>query len=194
MAAITKMDGYVLYEWEFKNGNIIQGDKPHAPKWLVDTIGVDYFGDVVCVVIRDASNDALFQVGRLNKVQKLLIGDNSQMTDAGLAHLEHLTNLASLDLTGTSVTDVGLEHLKGLSNLAQLNLARTTVSDAGLPHLKGLISLVELNLGATRVTNAGLAQLKFLTSLRKLYLNGTQVNDVGISQLKEPMPDLEVFR
>ena len=43
-------------------------------------------------------------------------------SDAGLVHLEGLTNLTILDLRDTQVTDPGLVHLKGLTKLSKLDL------------------------------------------------------------------------
>lgn len=42
-----------------------------------------------------------------------------------------------VNLTGTTVTDAGLANLEGLNNLKSLQLHRTEVTDAGLAHLKG---------------------------------------------------------
>src|SRR5437763_421102 len=62
----------------------------------------------------------------------------SAVTDAGLEHVERLTQLQELDLWSTEVTDAGLEHLKKLAQLRTLDLSMTKrVDDAGLEHLKG---------------------------------------------------------
>ena len=47
------------------------------------------------------------------------LGDNSHVTDAGLAHLAELAQLQRLDLKETAVVGPGLEHLAGLSNLSR---------------------------------------------------------------------------
>ena len=89
-----------------------------------------------------------------------------RISDAGLAHLEGLTKLRTLDLYNTRISDAGLRHLKGLMNIRYLNLDGTRITDAGLPHLKGLTSLKELRVFRTGVTEAGLAELlKALPSL-----------------------------
>src|ERR1017187_10239475 len=48
-AVITRAGGSVMYDWEWSNGKVIAGGTPWAPKWLVDRIGVDYFGRVTYV-------------------------------------------------------------------------------------------------------------------------------------------------
>ncbi|MGA2258447.1 MAG: hypothetical protein ABSG53_27605 [Thermoguttaceae bacterium] len=59
----------------------------------------------------------------------------TQVTDAGLGHLNGLTKLQSLDLGETKVTDAGLIHLKAVPQLITLGLRGTQVTDAGLVHL-----------------------------------------------------------
>jgi len=62
--------------------------------------------------------------------------DNTQITDAELAHLRGLTHLQRLSLDGTQVTDAGLRHLKGLTYLTVLVLSGTKVTDVGAERLQ----------------------------------------------------------
>lgn len=97
------------------------------------------------------------------------LGNNPQVTDAGLAHLKDKT-LRFLKLAGTPVTDGGLTYIKDCQNLSVLNLDNTQVIDAGLTHLEdkklltlkleGLTNLTELKLRGTKVTAPGLAALQ----------------------------------
>jgi hypothetical protein len=117
VAKIEKAGGSVLYDWECRDGNKIPGGKPSGPRWLVDRIGVDYFGHVTAVEFSTqpgATDSTLEEVGRLTRVQALYANSPS-VSDAGLAHLTGLSNLSTLDLAGTNVTDAGLAHLKGLT-------------------------------------------------------------------------------
>ena len=70
--------------------------------------------------------------------------DNTKVTDAGLVHLQGLSQLQDLGLDDTKVTDAGLVHLQGLSQLQVLELDNTKVTDAGLVHLQGLSQLQAL--------------------------------------------------
>jgi internalin A len=207
VAAIRKAGGLVKYDWEWSNGYDISGGKPWAPQWLLDLIGVDFFGHVTSVWLQPAPTDgAIAEVGRLTQLERLqLVGrffsdgelshlkgltklSNlclSNVSDAGLARLKGLTKLKILIISGTQVTDAGLAHLKGLTNLKCLQLDGTQVTDAGLAHLEGLTKLTHLTLGATQVTDAGLAHLKGLTNLTLLFLlEDTQVSDAGLAHLK----------
>ena len=69
-------------------------------------------------------------------VSAILLADNAQVSDAGLAHFKGCKNLTGLDLYGTQVSDAGLAHFKDCKNLTVLNLGGTKVSDAGLAHFK----------------------------------------------------------
>ncbi len=69
---------------------------------------------------------------------------------------DFFTNVDGVSLSHTQVTDAGLEHLNGLKQLQTLWLDHTQVTHAGLEHLKGLKQLQELLLGSTPVTDAGL--------------------------------------
>jgi Leucine Rich repeat len=96
-----------------------------------------------------------------------------QVTDAGMTHLQALTNLHHLDLSGTQVGDAGLERLKPLSNLQILNLRHTPVTDNGLTHLETLKRLEVLNLSQTSISGEGLGHLRALKTLRSLDLSLT---------------------
>jgi hypothetical protein len=185
VAAIQKAGGYVGYGWAESNRDEF-AEKALAPKWLVDVIGVDFFGHVtsVCVWLEQAANDgAIVEVGRLTQLGRLqLVG--SFVSDGGLAHLKGLTKLSYLYLSKTRVSDAGLAHLKGLTKLKFVYLSGTQVTDAGLTHLKGLTELSALSLNGTQVTDAGLAQLKGLTNLNWLSLCGTRITDAGLAHLK----------
>jgi hypothetical protein len=110
--------------------------------------------------------------------------DKTQITDAGLAHLQRLTGLHILYLWNTQITDKGLTHLQGLTGLDTLYLQNTHVTGAGLADLQGLTNLRALHLDGTQVTDPGLAYLQRLTRLQRLNLNGTQVTDAGLVHLK----------
>jgi internalin A len=193
VAAIERAGGRVMYEWQFKNSIPNPAGKPWAPKWLVDLVGVDYFGNAVYVIscTRKTSDAILDPVGRLSRLERLDLSD-SAVTDAGLVHLEGLSRLRTLELGGTDISDAGIAHLKGLTNLRELFLQPSRVGDAGLAHLENLTGLRELFLGGTLVTDTGLPHLRSLTGLQALTLWGTRVSDVGLVHL-EGLSSLEVL-
>jgi internalin A len=138
VAAIQKIDGIVRYDRERKGGRSFPNGKTWGPRWLVDRIGIDYFGHVTQV--------------RLVATQ--------QLSDTELIHISHLRRLEELDLHRSPVTDAGLAHLEGLTELQSLHLFHTEVSDAGLVRLRGLARLRNLSIENTKVTDAGVQELQ----------------------------------
>ncbi len=129
----------------------------------------------------------------LTNLQDLYLSD-TQITDTGLAHLTALTRLRGLRLNGTKITDAGLEHLKVLTGWEWLTLGDTKVTDVGLVHLKDLTRLRTLDLSGTQITDVGLTHLRGLTGLQWLILTGTQVTDAGVQQLQQSLPELTITR
>jgi hypothetical protein len=144
----------VKYDWEWSNGNDISGGNPWAPQWLLDLVGVDFFGHVTSVWLQPAPTDeAIVEVGVLTQLERLqLVG--RFISDGELAHLKGLTKLSNLCLY--AVSDAGMAHLTGLTKLKILMISGPQVTDAGLAHLKGLSNLTCLQLSSTPVTDAGL--------------------------------------
>ncbi len=100
VAAITKAHGEVLYDWECRNGHWVPHGAPWGPRWLVNAIGVDHFGNVTFVRIPGPSEADLSHIGNLVQLRTLVITDKLDLTDAGLAHLKRLKNLRTLDFRG----------------------------------------------------------------------------------------------
>ncbi len=185
VAVIKKAGGSVRYDWERKNGKPIPNAGPWAPSWLVNYIGVDYFGNVVSASLREWGSDTeLVHLAQLTRLERLSFIGCIYVTDTGLANLKGLTGLRALDLCHTGVGDAGLAHLKGLNRLENLTLDSSAFTDEGLANLKGLTGLQSLDLINTRVTGEGLANLKGMTGLKGLFLYHTYVNDAGLSYLK----------
>ena len=191
VVAITKNGGNYSYDWEWRDGKSIPGGIPLAPQWLVERIGIDYFGHVTRVTLFPVANDeVLVNVGRLNQLQELNLY-RSAVSDAGLSHLNGLTQLTRLYLGKTAVSDAGLAHLGVLGNLHELHLDSTNVSDAGLAQLKRLDKLTKLDLRNTQVTDAGLVHVQGLTDLSRLALEGSSVTNAAIKKLKQAFPNLK---
>ncbi|MBI2825595.1 MAG: hypothetical protein HYX69_13005 [Planctomycetia bacterium] len=127
-------------------------------------------------------DDGLKAAARFKNLKRLYI-NNTEVTDAGLAHIEGLDQLESVFLEDTKVTGAGLVHLAGLTKLTSLRLNTRDVHDDDLSHLAGLKKLAFLMLVNARITGRGLSHLAALPDLRALYLTGTGVSDKGIDLL-----------
>jgi hypothetical protein len=103
------------------------------------------------------------------------------------------TGAAQVYLAGKSITDAGLVHLQGLSQLEVLWLYNTNITDAGLVHLQGLSQLQRLMLGNTKVTDAGLVHLQGLSQLQRLMLGNTRVTHQGVKRLRLALPTCKTY-
>lgn len=184
VSAIQKARGGVSYDWQWENGRFKRGASPWWPKWLSDCVGVDYFGNVVAVGDIHATDADMIHVGNLARLEDLRLGGPNEVTDDGVANVERLTCLKSLDLSGFFIGDAGIAHLGAITGLESLSLTFQKISDSGLEHLEGLKRLNFLVLSETNITDAGLAHLKGLTSLETLYLGGTKISDAGLTYIK----------
>ncbi len=109
---------------------------------------------------------------------------NSDVSDAGLVHLQWFNNLKELSLLNTRIGDAGLQHLRELTNLKYLILENTKASDEGLMYLSELKNLEILTLGKTHVSGQGLRYFRGLDQLKELRLEDSQVSDPALKNLR----------
>ncbi len=196
----------MTYDWNYKDGVINPKGTPRAPKWLLDRLGADYFGDVLMVRIdADVTDRVLARAGDLGRLEELHLYGPS-VTDSRMKFIEGMTTLRSLRLCSTRVTDAGLVHLKGLANLKCLNLDSNKIDGHGLVYLNVLPELEELRVtmqtevldslraevnGPTVlrkldliITDAQLVHLKGLRQLKSLELSFANITDAGLVHLK----------
>jgi hypothetical protein len=168
VSAIVRLGGSVCYDYEYESaeneslsGIPIRSNQPPGPGWLRDSLGENFFCEVVTVAFVGVRGDdaGLVNLKALNQLQEIFLWD-TQVTDSGLEHLKGLTQLQRLYFRGKQVTDAGLGYFKGLTRLKTLYFQGTQITDAGLKHLKRLTQLGYLNLENTKVTNAGVKDLQ----------------------------------
>ena len=161
---IEEAGGSVVYDY-----NYTPSRKPEGPAWLRESIGNEYFDDVLQVNLdfSRATDAALDYLSALPKMAGVGLRD-ARITDEGLKHLADCEQVRWLVLDRTQATDAGLVYLKQLPELQSLSLQHTRVTDAGLEHLKSIPSLTSLFLASTKVTDTGLVQLEGLTNLQTL--------------------------
>jgi hypothetical protein len=113
--------------------------------------------------------------------------------DAEIALLSGVAEqLYALNLADAKPSDAGLAPLAGLKNLATLHLERSSVTDAGLAHSAGLTNLQYLNLYGTGITDEGLKHLAGLKHLQRLYLWQTKVSYDAAMAMEKDTPGLIV--
>lgn len=110
------------------------------------------------------------------------------VTDADLAKLAALTELAEIDLSYTKVTDLGLENLAPLQNIRVLNLRYAEyVGDVGIAHLKHWRNIEFLDLRGTKVTSTVFEHVAKMRQLKYLDVGHSRVSD----ELFENLADLD---
>src|SRR5262249_527322 len=112
--------------------------------------------------------------------------ESSGIDDDGLAGMEELGSLKSLDLTNCRAIDGrGLAHLAPLTGLTNLFLGGTPVTDRGLQSLsKGFRGLSEIKLqNCGKITDSAFESLVHLPRLRLLDLTGTKLSGRGLKSL-----------
>mgnify|MGYP000496988477 CR=1 FL=1 len=146
-------------------------------------------------------------LGRQRGLRALAL-PQSKITGAGLATLDKLDRLATVEilkrdigadgmaaltalpaLTELSLSVAGpladpmLEHLGELAGLRRLALDMPALDDRAAPQLAPLRQLERLALGGTKISDTGLKALAGLTELVQLELHHTRVTNRGLTHL-----------
>ena len=176
VAAIRRAGGRATYEWEVTrvtgpSGDLLQPNpngRPRGPRWLIRSLGLDYFGSVVGGELGPRDGDTVMaHVGRLDRLEVLAIG-RAPLTEAGASHLRALRGLKDLHL-GRAARP-GLKSIEGLRRLQRLDLREIPITDADLIPLRGLTDLQFLAVRSPNLTDAGMAHLRNLTRVKTMLL------------------------
>ena len=117
---------------------------------------------------------------------------DGKVTDAGLAQLEGLPDLDTLNLGGAKIDGSGVAHLRESKKLKWLSLECTQVDDAGVVNLAGYSELAYLNLLSTPVTDAAVDVLVKLPRLEMVVVSGTKMTEAGVEKLRKALPSCRV--
>jgi RNA polymerase sigma factor (sigma-70 family) len=119
----------------------------------------------------------------------------TKVTDDDLRLLSVFPNLQTVHLHHNEIGDAGVANLQRLRNLTTLDLFDTRVTDAGLVHLAEWMPLLQsLDLNGTKITDAGLLHLKGLKHLRRLDVSKTNVTEAGVGELRRALPNAKILR
>ena len=91
-----------------------------------------------------------------------------------MKHVAKLKSLRTLNLGCTHVDDAGLAELQVLAQLRSLDLQDCEITAVGMGYLGKIKSLRELSLYDTHITNAGLRKLEPIGELDSINLNGCE--------------------
>ncbi|HWC91124.1 MAG TPA: hypothetical protein VG433_15750, partial [Pirellulales bacterium] len=119
------------------------------------------------------------------KVIGVDLSDLPTVNDAGLAHLDGLSHLLSLNLFNTAITSEAGRHIHLHPWLDGLNVPRTGFGDAGAEHIATLPRLTAFDGGSTPITDRGAQSLARIESLRSIRLYNTAITDTGVAYLSQ---------
>ena len=119
---------------------------------------------------------------------KLAINDD----DLKVLHLI-AQHLVILDLTNSEVTNAGLDHLQKFPNLKKLTLENSKkVSSEGVRKLENIVSLEHLNLVGVSLDDSALDSIGKMESLLEVYLFRSGVSEEAVNNLKAARPRMFV--
>lgn len=134
----------------------------------------------------------LAHLSGLTKLKKFYAHMNPKITDKGMKSLSGMQQLELLTVGGTGITDAGLKQIGELEQLILLDIYNIAITDAGLAHLTKLKHLNSMNLRLTPITDAGLKHLSGLKQLKTLTLQETNVTLEGIAALQKELPECTI--
>lgn len=140
-----------------------------------------------------ASDASMRYLARLKRLERLMMWDASEVSDAGVMHLSDLKNLKYIHLTKSQITDSSLKVFADMPQLEGLCLQFNYFTDEGMRHVSQSPRLEELwvcgrDLRRNPITNVGLARLEKLEKLKELGVQYTQVTAEGIRSFKNAVP------
>lgn len=144
-----------------------------------------------CYQLKDPGLEA---VGGLKGLQELRLSGHDDMTDAGIANLQKLTNLTTLALDVNPISKTALASLAPLQQLHTLDLSGCKLlTNRELGGLAPLAQLKTLDLsGCQSISDAGLVHLSGLTLLENLHLpESSGISPQAVAQLKAALPLLK---
>jgi hypothetical protein len=116
------------------------------------------------------------------------------VTEAAMADLARLgPQVLQLNLRHAGVTDAMVATIAALPNLANLRLEGNAVTDAAAKDIAGIKTLTYLNLVNTRITDGGFQQVAGLPKLERLFVWGTAVTPAAVDREKAARKDLFLY-
>jgi Leucine-rich repeat (LRR) protein len=160
------------YQLDSNGTKFLPKAKPH--QWT-KYCGVDFFHDVVVVIVDkpqpDAIRKALPQLVAIPRVRNLILC-GCGLQDDDFKYFTHLKELKVLSLINNKLTGGSFGELCKLRNLETLNIERNPLNDANIEYLAAIPKLKKLILDDTHVTKATAYRLKELRPEVEVFWNG----------------------
>ena len=199
-AEIGKYNGYVRYDYEMVDGDVIPDAEPRAPAWLRRIVGDENFRRVVLVAYVDQpiSDATLAPLGDLGGIEDFMVlsrrGYHSlpevapppgldHLTESGLARLESLTHLRRIKIEHHHLNGSMLNRLRRSPRLESIHLIDVEMTDAGMPPLGAMPRLRKLDLWSNQLTGDFLGPIRGSTTLEELELRNNPLTDAGLRNI-----------
>ncbi len=130
-------------------------------------------------------DEAAKSIAEMKKLRVLVI-QNTGITDAGLEAISSLPELEELRMSSCQISDAGCENLADMKSLTRLGLWNTDVSNGSTRHFAGLSHLRELNIAMTLISNDGLESISSSLPNCEIIHWGNRVRDDRISDRSSP--------
>lgn len=159
------------------------------------------------------TDEALVHLAGLTRLKRLDLG-RTEITTAGLRHLQNMKELEDLTIDSPRITDLGpisrLPRLRLLmivnsatndaefaalaqaNNLVSLTLLHMKVTEAGLDALRDLKNLKVISAWDTPITDAGLKHLAGFPYLEHLAISGPEITPAGVAEFREANPRISI--
>lgn len=192
VATIRKLGGNITYDYQRDpvTGRWRKQPKSAVPTWLLKSLGVDFFHDVILSTMNSRQPESAAEVqaywsaiNQLRRIDLLQADDkwvDGRTTTDALRHHRHLRELWLMygNLRGSD-----LEPLSALENLETLYVNHNPIGDDGANRLASFPKLKNLTLSKTQIGDACLAKLATNSNLEVLRLGSTKVSDRGVAHL-----------
>lgn len=179
----------VTYDYQMAEAWIDSEARSRLPERLLDSVGVDYFHSVDCVVyhptlagvfngsearsahgpvLQDCEGAAI--IAAAASFHRLRILQVPNADDESLRRLAALTSLRILIISDCAATDEGIAALGSLKELEYLAIDGSDLTDETLRCISGLSNLQELRIWGN-FTDQGLEHVSRLPNLRVLWIS-----------------------
>ena len=163
---ISDMGGEILYQYQFRGGDLYQGEgKPPGNFLLKAMLGDNYMATESAVFFTERSIVDAAILAQLPTIEELRIPDSDVISSSELGRL---TELNVVYLPGSTV-DNGFGFLRELRSLRSLDISETTADDSVVCYLEGSQGLRFVNLLYTNVSANGVKTLLDRPSVEVLF-------------------------